>query len=364
MKASGLGAVGARVRDQRLDTAKRVVDAANRFGAEFLLVAGDLFEHNAVNRVLVRRVAEILAGHNGPVFIIPGNHDPFVPGSVWEHPAWSEQPTLRILSRREPFEVPGGWLFPCPLFEKNSLADPTTWIKAADQTAINVGVAHGTVEGVHQEEPDYPIPRDAASRSGLAYLALGHWHSVTQYPDAAGKCRMAYSGTHETTKFGERESGRILKVTIDCAGATPLIEPESVGALTWLTMEKTLGVQGDFLALRNELDAIQNPERALLDIRLNGLLAAADRHELLRLHEIALGGRFLHAQIADDQLLPAPDDDGWLADLPPGVVRDVANELRQLASRGFAGTRPEGATPQVAGRALLELYSVLQEAHP
>lgn len=54
-----------KVRDQRLDAAKRVVEPAKRFGAEFLLIASDLFEDNAVDRVLVRRVAEIIAGHHG-----------------------------------------------------------------------------------------------------------------------------------------------------------------------------------------------------------------------------------------------------------------------------------------------------------
>lgn len=364
MKASGLGATGAKVREQRFETGKRVVEAANRFGAEFLLVAGDLFEHNAVSRVLVHRVADILGGHNGPVFIIPGNHDPFVPGSVWEHPVWSEKSNLKILVRREVVEVPGGWLYPCPLYEKNSGADPTAWIRAADRTAINIGIAHGTVEGVHQEEPDYPIPRDAASRSGLDYLALGHWHSVTRYPDPAGHCRMAYAGTHETTKFGERESGRILKITIGHAGAPPEVETESVGAMTWLTLEKQLSAPGDFNALRRELDALANPDRTLLDIRLGGLLAAADRPELMRLYEIAQAGRFLHVQVDDGQLLPAPDDDGWLADLPPGVVRDVAEELHRLTQPGYTGPRPEGATPQLAGRALLELYAVLREVRP
>ena len=56
MSAAGLGSAGAKVREQRLETAKSVVEAANRFGAEFLLVAGDLFEHNAVSRTLVRRI--------------------------------------------------------------------------------------------------------------------------------------------------------------------------------------------------------------------------------------------------------------------------------------------------------------------
>jgi DNA repair exonuclease SbcCD nuclease subunit len=51
-------------------------------------VAGDTFEDNGVDRVIVQKVADILAGFVGPVYVIPGNHDPLVPGSVRDHPAW------------------------------------------------------------------------------------------------------------------------------------------------------------------------------------------------------------------------------------------------------------------------------------
>lgn len=43
MKAIHVGAVGQRVRDERLAAARRVVQAAKNAGAEFMLVAGDIF---------------------------------------------------------------------------------------------------------------------------------------------------------------------------------------------------------------------------------------------------------------------------------------------------------------------------------
>ncbi len=148
---------------------------------------------------------------------------------------------------------------------------------------------------------------------------------------------MAYSGTQETTIFGDRESGLILKVAINHAGAPPLIEPESVGSLTSLTMETTLSVQGDFVAVPNELDAIQNPERALLDIRLGGLLTAADRPELLRLHEIAQGGKFLNVHFVDALLLPASDDDRVI--LWKAAAVGFEPELVRVAGRCLPGRR-------------------------
>ena len=228
MRAEGLGPAAAKVRDQRLETAKRVIKETEEFAADFLLIAGDLFEHNAIDRVLVQQVVEVLAGFAGSVYILPGNHDPLVPGSVWEHPGWQEKPNLHVLTEPKPVQVPGGTLYPCPLTEKHSMADPTVWIDASNDRGIAIGAAHGTVEGVHQNEPDYPIPRDAASQHSLDYLALGHWHSTATYANGSDVERMAYSGTHEPTKFGERDSGNIPKITIDERGAVPHIEIQPV----------------------------------------------------------------------------------------------------------------------------------------
>lgn len=84
LRRGGSGRCG--VRRIRGHATRRVVEAARGSGADFILVAGDTFENNGVDRVLVQKVADILAGFGGPVYLIPGNHDPLVPGSVWEHP--------------------------------------------------------------------------------------------------------------------------------------------------------------------------------------------------------------------------------------------------------------------------------------
>jgi len=45
-------------------------------------------------------------------------------------------------------------------------------------------------------------------------------------------------------------------------------------------------------------------------------------------------------------------------------MRESGARLRDLADPAYAGRRPEGATPEVAARALLELYAHLGEAAP
>ena len=361
MKASHVGEAGTRIRDERLEAARRVVGAARSAATDFILVAGDTFEDNGVDRVLVQKVADILAGFSGPVYVIPGNHDPLVPGSVWEHPAWKSSENVRVLREETPVEIPGGTLYPCPVRAKRSGKDPTAWLPVEEGRGIRLGLAHGTVEGVHQEEPDYPIARDAATRAGLDYLALGHWHSTATYADQDGAVRMTYAGTHETTKFGERDSGNAAIVEIAEPGTAPKVTPVRTGGLSWVVMEEELRERGDLSRLRERIETIAGPGSTLLDVRLRGLLVTEDRGEVSRLEEIS-ASRFLWSRIDMSGILLAPGDQDWLNALPVGVVRDAGARLRELANPGFTGQRPEGATPEVADRALLELYALLDEA--
>lgn len=393
MRAAHVGAVGGRVRGERLQAARRVVTVANENAAEFLIVAGDTFEDNAVDRLLVQQVADILAGFRGPVFLIPGNHDPLVPGSVWEHASWKSHANLRVLTADEPVEVAGVTLYPCPLHEKYSPRDPTRWIDARDDSRVAIGIAHGTVEGVAHGELDYPIPRDAADRAGLDYLGLGHWHSFASYPPPGGSpfggssagaggtsalgswdggasraessraesSRLAYSGTHETTKFGERDSGNALLVEIPARGEMPRLTPIRTGGLTWRVIERGLADDGDAARLRQELEAIGAADTTLLDVRLRGVLGRDDESELRRMEEL-LQARFLFGRLDASGAVPRPDDDRWLDELPAGVIRETARQIRSWSDPGWVEGRPEAASPEVATRALLELYRMQREA--
>ena len=359
LKAAQVGPAGERVREERLASAQRVVELARSEGVEFIVVAGDTFEDNAVDRVMVQRVADILARFGGPVYVIPGNHDPLVPGSMWEHPAWTSATNIRVLRKADLVEIPGGVLFPCPALSKYARLDPTAWIKAGQAGGIRIGVAHGTVGNIHQEEPDYPIPADAAARCGLDYLALGHWHSTALYPDAGGAVRMAYSGTHEQTKFGERDSGNALIVEIEGPGERPVVRSVPVGGLRWEAMSETLREAGDLARIRERVERLEKPEAMLLDILITGFLPADDRGELKRLEEV-VAAKFLFGRVNSSSVLPSPVDESWVTGLPAGVIRQAAERLRAMADPENRESRPDGVTTEIAARALLELYA-LQE---
>jgi len=360
MKAAHVGEAAVRVREERLAAARRAVGAAREQGAEFVLIAGDTFEDNGVERALIQKVADILGGCRVPVYLIPGNHDPLTPGSVWEHPAWKTMEHVHVLREEKPVDIPGGILYPCPVKDKRSRKDPTAWIRSEDKGANSIGLAHGTVEGIQQAEPDHPIARDAASRAGLDYLALGHWHSTATYLAPDGSVRMAYCGTHEPTSFGERDSGNVLVVEIAGPGASPLVTPVRTGGLDWMVIDKDVRDPGDLQRVLQDIESQGNPGSTLVEVRLKGLLTAAERGEIARIEEI-LASRFLFHRVDTSGLRPSPEDTSWLASLPPGILQNVAARLQELADPGSTGQRPEGASPEVASRALMELYALMTE---
>ena len=350
MKAAALGDAGARVREERLAAGRRVIETANSHDVDFLLVAGDLFEDNAVDRVLVQKVVDILNSFGGPVYVIPGNHDPLVPGSVWDHLAWRSASNVHVLFEEVSVDVPGGILYPCPVKEKHSGRNPTSWIPSEGDGGIRIGMAHGTVEGVRLDEPDYPIPRDAAQRAGLDFLALGHWHSYGTYSTPDGTAHMAYSGTHETTKFGERESGNVLIVEILSAGAPPTITPVRTARLDWVAIERDLREHGDLVRVREHLESLENPGNTLVDVSLSGLLMADERAELDHIEQI-LGSRFVWGKFDTSRLRPSPEDESWITNLPLGIIRDAAMRLRDTP----------GTSSEIAARALMELCAIVAE---
>ena len=137
---------------------------------------------------------------------------------------------------------------------------------------------------------------------------------------------MAYCGTHETTKFGERDSGNVLRVRI---GAAVEIESIHTGTLSWHSLEEEVRAPGDLTALRDRIAGL--PERALVRVAIRGLLHPADADLLRQLDEMR--GRFLYLSLDASALRPAAEA-GWEELLPPGAVRLAARQLRERASAG------------------------------
>lgn len=344
-----------KLRQARLDAIARLLEIANDRQVDAILCAGDQFDDNQVSPSLVEQVAALLNDRTRiPTFLIPGNHDPADRGSVYRRDVWKQlRPHVRVLTARDPVPInDDATLYPCPLDRRKGMDDPTASIARASAAGHHVALAHGTMkvrDDVNKD--DFPISLDAATRASLDYVAMGHWHSTL--PSPCGRCW--YSGTHEGSKFGDRDAGNALLVTIPSPGAMPQVESIGVGTLNWCDEEADLDTE-PIESLAKKLRDREDADRCLLRLRLRG---AGTSEVMAALDDLAvmLGERFVHHEIDDRDLRPAAGDD-LLGDLDgsPYLVQ-TANELRDRMTR-LAAIDPDARDAAVARRAL----QILQQA--
>ena len=264
MKGGGLGEAGPVVRETRIESTRNVLKAARDKKANFVLLCGDIFEHNMVGQEEVRKVVGIFNEFSDvPIYILPGNHDLLGAGCLYNREIFRRVGHLRILRTCDPVEIGEVTLHPCPPFLKRTRQDLTARIPVVrDLEGIHIGVAHGSLIGKspvpNWEDTDLPIDPSCVDRTGIDYLALGHWHSYRTFPDRQGMMRIAYSGTHEQTSFDEDCAGQCLLVQIDKKGDAPRIEQIRTGQLAWVSRDFEMSDSPSLLELREYLESIRS----------------------------------------------------------------------------------------------------------
>lgn len=282
------GAQGTRLREARITTLRHTLALAAKHEADAFLIAGDLFEDNQVDDTLVRTVLDLFRAHPAlPIYILPGNHDPHTgPDSVWQRRAFLNAPShVHVLREAGVIDLGGGaCLLASPLHQKLSSNDPSLKLVelAANlpADAIKIGITHGAlaIESKHQPN-DFPIALNAASRAGLDYLAIGHWHNWLADTDGG---RIVMPGTPEPDRFANDHSGHVALVEIDSHGQTPRVQPLHVASLSWrlLTFD-FLNTEASRASLATALaDLGPQADRTILRVTLSGTASPAALAEL------------------------------------------------------------------------------------
>ena len=290
MKGGGLGEAGPIVRETRIESIRNVLKTAQEQKVDFVLLCGDIFEHNMISQEDVKKVVTIFNKYpNIPLYLLPGNHDILGPDCVYDRPIFSGIKHLKILRAHDPVEVSGAILHPCPVHSKFITQDITGTIPDVHKIdGVHIGVIHGTLEGKSPvptwEDVDLPIDPSCVDRTGIDYLALGHWHSHRTYEDSTMVTRMAYSGTHEQTKYSEDDAGQCLLVQIEGKGDAPKIEPIKTGQLTWVSSEFEMKDSSSLSELKDYFESIKEIDMVRLD--LHGELPLECKEELDNMLEL------------------------------------------------------------------------------
>ena len=180
----------------------RLANYANQNGVELVLLAGDLFDSAAAYRDTAERLSAALGQIHAQVYIAPGNHDWYGPGSPYLTVQWPEnvhiftQPCLTAMAWPEKNLVIYGGAFTGPEQPEGFLSG----FAAPADGKVHIGLLHGEIDPAEIRYD--PIRREEIAASGLAYLALGHIHKRTE-PLTYGKTLCAWPGCPEGRGFDE-----------------------------------------------------------------------------------------------------------------------------------------------------------------
>ena len=305
-----------RFSEARLDATRAIARLAREENCDFVVVCGDVFESNQVDRRVVIRALDALGEFSVPVYLLPGNHDPLNAASVYRSRAFASHCPAHVVVLEEAGRgaVPGlavelvaaPWSSKAPL---EDLAAGACADLAQDDGVLRVLVAHGAVDALAPDPSNPSLIRlagvEQAVRSGLIhYVALGDRHSVTGVGSTG---RVWYAGSPLATDYGEVEPNCVLVVTLE----RDSVEVGRRRTGTWQFLRESFDVNS-----RSEVDAVAGwlssvPEKRSTVAKLSfvGTLSLADKAHLDAILEHHLD-LFAALEIWDRQteLLVRPDD--------------------------------------------------------
>ena len=198
---------------------ERLLHWTEEHPVDLVLLSGDLLDGANVYRDTAEVLRDALGRMDARVFIAPGNHDWYGPGSPWAELAWPENVHIFTSARVESVELP----------ELNAVVHGAAFTAAEQTESLLKGfrapadgrahlmVLHGELDGGGRYNP---VPSALAAESGLHYLALGHIHRRDiRY---TGQTLCAWPGCPEGRGFDETGERGFYAGELEAAGRVSL----------------------------------------------------------------------------------------------------------------------------------------------
>lgn len=350
-------AAQSRFDDDREAAVLRLGELATETGAEFIVVAGDVFEHNSLSRSTLLRAKDMFKRLPVPVYLLPGNHDPLVADSIFFN---SFADNVHVIADSEPIKVrPGVEIVGAPYLSKRANYDLVRLalepLEPVEEGAVRIAVGHGQVESRAGEGEDsdadtidLAFVEECLDKGVIDYLALGDTHS-TESLGRSGK--VWFSGSPETTAFDDRErdSGNALVVTVE--GERVDVVKHRVGRWDFRAIDADVNSLEEVEAFLAELEAVPEKIRTAVKYSLRGtvgLSAQARLEQGLEEMEEVFASLKPRERTMDLHLAPSEEElselslSGYAADalaelledLDNPTARDAANLLFRLSAKG------------------------------
>ena len=187
--------------------------------AEVLLLSGDLFDGERVFPETLEQLGDVLASLPCPVFIAPGNHDPYTAISPYALRRWPENVHIFRSEELEAVVLPDlNCVVHGAAFTSRGRTDQVLAGFAAPRDGrTHLLCLHGDVGAPGSAYG--PVLREQLAASGLHYAALGHIHQYSGVQRDGNTC-WAYPGCPEGRGFDELGDKGVLSGTADREGVS------------------------------------------------------------------------------------------------------------------------------------------------
>lgn len=216
------GCSPARARERRAAARalpRKIVELANSVCADAIICTGDVFDSPSPYLDSVNAVAEAFAMAKMPVFVAPGNHDPYTPTSPYGAVSWPENVHVFCSPEPEtvvlPFAAVTGWANT----ERRRSARPLESYSASYRGIPEIFVLHGDVAA---DSPYFHFTPEELSACGADYVALGHVHA--HFKREFGSTLAVMNGGVQSHRYGEcGEKGVVLAEVTETSARAELV---------------------------------------------------------------------------------------------------------------------------------------------
>lgn len=200
-------------RRESRDLVDRLADLAVLEKADLVLLSGDLFDGQRVYPETLERLKANLARMGCPVFIAPGNHDPWTPRSPYALQSWPDNVCIFREEGLSSVTLPElGCVVHGAAFVGRSRTSPVLAGRSVPEDGMtHLFCLHG--DAANPTSQYGPITKEQIARSKAAYLALGHVHQYSGLQREGDVC-WAYPGCPEGRGFDELGDKGVLVGTV------------------------------------------------------------------------------------------------------------------------------------------------------
>lgn len=355
--------------EERRDAFRRAIQLVGERDLDGVLIPGDLFDHENIDTDTLRFVIHTLGSvAPRPVFVAPGNHDPWAGASPYVREdagntrglTWPDN--VHIFAHddfrtvpwpgRSDVSVTGcGVAFNRPSDERR-LGQPIQ----RERAGLSLLLFHGSRDDsgfLQADKTTYPFSSAELLAQDFDWTALGHYHAHQLITDPRGRSRAAYSGCLSAGGLDETGPKGALVVNMDQGKTTAEFIRLDRRAVQDISCDLTGAAFAEAAREKLERALKEIPDSDLVRVRLTGRRAAG-----LDLRWIERFGRErFHLSVDSSALRPDLDLDNWPDESAARTIEErFVARLKTKMESGDADVAAE------ARRALLYGLDALQRA--